>query len=289
VDKERFTVRASASRLDKGLFAIPRKFKDWFPDEKGQILVMFDEGDTPKALTFHPYDATAKESRIFGLHSWYAKRGVRQGDLITLTLEDRGQRLYRMALDRYLLARQEQTARQKLREASTDSEAEQQLTILWKVTKGRPREIAERELLQIAKQSARQPRPTILPVPAERREGVPPGIRILLRELHEGKCQICSFTFEKRNGEPYFEIHHLEPKVGHHPTNLLVVCPNCHAQLEHAAVSDFKWAGHWLIGLAVNGKRLSVRQPLAHDSIRRTLLSILVVMAATRARCLLCH
>jgi len=281
-DRQRFTVRASASRIDKGLFGIPQKFKDWFPEEKGQIQVVLDDEDTSKTLTFHPYDATTKESRIFGLRNWYAKRDVRQGDLISVTLEDRDRRLYRIALERYLLERQEQLARQRLQEASTDSEAEQQLTILWRVTKRRPREVAQRELLQIAQQSARQSRPTVLPAAAERREGVPPGTRILLRELHEGKCQICSFTFEKRNGEPYFEIHHLDPKIGHHPTNLLVVCPNCHAQLEHAAVSDLRWAGQWLVGLAINGKRLSVRQPLAHDSIRRALLGLFIVITAIR-------
>jgi len=281
-DRERFTVRASASRLDKGLLAIPQKFKNWFPEEKGQIQVVFDDDDTSKTLTFHPYDATTKESRIFGLRNWYTKRDVRQGDLISVSLEDRGRRLYRIALERYLLERQEQSARQRLREATTDSEAEQQLTILWRVTKRRPREVAQRELLQIAQQSARQSRPTVIPSAAEHREGVPPGTRILLRELHEGKCQICSFTFEKRNGEPYFEIHHLDPKIGHHPTNLLVVCPNCHAQLEHAVVSDLRWAGPWIVGLAINGKRLSVRQPFAHDSVRRALLGLFVVIAAIR-------
>ena len=117
---------------------------------------------------------------------------------------------------------------------------------------------------------------------AERHEGVPPGIRILLREMHDGKCQLCSFTFEKRNGEPYFEIHHLDPKVGHHPNNLLVVCPNCHAQFEHATVTDFRWTGNWLVGVAINGKRVSIRQPLAHDSIRRGLLGLVIVVAAAR-------
>ncbi|MGA2905749.1 MAG: HNH endonuclease, partial [Candidatus Korobacteraceae bacterium] len=161
-------------------------------------------------------------------------------------------------------------------------EAEQQLTILGRLARKRPREVAQEELLRIVQQSARQPRPRVLPAVAERREGVPAGTRVLLRELHDGKCQICSFTFEKRNGEPYFEIHHLDPRIGHHPTNLLVVCPNCHAQLEHAMLGDFRWAGHWLVGLSINGKRLSVRQPLAHDSMRRALLGLFIVIATLR-------
>ena len=109
-----------------------------------------------------------------------------------------------------------------------------------------------------------------------------PGIRVLLQELHDGKCQLCSFTFEKRNGEPYFEIHHLDPGVGHHPSNLVVVCPNCHAQFEHATVTDFRWAGKWLVGVMINGRCFALRQPLTHDSLRRALLGWGIVVAATQ-------
>jgi hypothetical protein len=101
-----------------------------------------------------------------------------------------------------------------------------------------------------------------------------------LRAFHEGKCQLCSFTFEKRDGEPYFEIHHLDAKLGHHPHNLLVLCANCHAQLEHAAVTDFAWAGSWLIGLTINGRRVCVRQPLAPDLSPRSMLGIALIFAA---------
>jgi len=283
-DKQGFTMRASASRLSKGLLAVPQKFKEWFPGEKGQIHVVFDDEEKARPLTFHPYDPTVKESRIFGLRQWFSKRSVREGDLISVTVEDVDRRLYRIALDRFIRERQEEQSRQKLHAAGTDSEAEQELSTLSRLTRKRPRELAQEELLRIAQGSVRQPRPRVFPGAIERHEGVPSGLRILLRELHDGKCQLCSFTFEKRNGEPYFEIHHLEPKIGHHPSNLLVVCPNCHAQFEHARVTDFRWAGAWLIGVAINGKRMSVRQPLAHDSIRRALLGWTIVVVATQFR-----
>ena len=281
-EKQRFTIRASGSRLEKSLLAIPQKFKGWFPREKGQIQVVFDDEDKAKALTFHPYDPEVKESRVFGLGRWFSKRGVREGDLISITLEDPARRLYRIALDRFVREREEQKARQKLQAARTDSEAEQELSTLSRLTRKRPLELAQEELLRIAQESLRQPRPRVFPGAPERHEGVPSGIRVLLRELHDGKCQLCSFTFEKRNGEPYFEIHHLDPKVGHHPSNLLVVCPNCHAQFEHATVTDFKWAGNWLVGVLINGKWVAVRQPLAHGSIRRALLGLGIVVAATQ-------
>src|SRR5205085_5680230 len=76
-------------------------------------------------------------------------------------------------------------------------------------------------------------------------EAVPPSIRVLLEAVHQGKCQICDFTFKKRDGKPYFEIHHLEPDKGHHPMNVLVICPNCHAQLENATVTDMERMMGW--------------------------------------------
>jgi hypothetical protein len=279
-EKQSFTIRLSASRLGKGLLAIPQRFKNWFPSEKGQIQVIFDDEEKSKALTFHPYDLVAKENRIFGLSHWFSKRRVGEGDLISITLEDLDRRVYRIALDRFVREREEQKSRQKLHVARTDLEAEQHLSTLSRLTRKRPRQLAKEELLRIAQESPRQPRPRVLPGVAERHGGVPSGIRVLLRELHDGKCQLCSFTFEKRNGDPYFEIHHLDPGVGHHPSNLLVVCPNCHAQFEHAKITNFEWTGSWLVRVTINGKRIAVRQPVVHDSIGRTLLALGIIVAA---------
>jgi len=233
-DKQRFTIRASASRLDKGLLAIPQKFKGSFPGEKGQIQVLFDD-------------------------------------------EENVRRLYRIALDRYVRERQEQNARQRLQAAGTDLEAEQVA-----VDQKAPARAGRRRAVAYCSGLGTQTACERNSGAVERREGVPSGIRILLRELHDGKCQLCSFTFEKRNGEPYFEIHHVDPKIGHHPSNLLVVCANCHAQFEHARLADFTWAGNWLVGVAINGKRISVRQPLVHDSIRRALLGLAIVVGVAR-------
>ena len=279
--KQSFSIRASASRLEKGFLAIPQRFRGWFPSERGQILVVFDDEEKSKTLTYHPYGPEVKENRIFGVGRWFSKRGVADGDLISITLEDLDRRLYRIASDRYIREREERKARQKLQSAQTDAEAEQELRTLSRLTKKGPRQQAQEELLRIAQKSPRQPRPRVFPRPAERRENVPPGIRVLLRELHRGRCQLCSFTFQKRNGEPFFEIHHLDPGIGHHPSNLLVVCPNCHAQFEYAEITDWKWSDSWLIAVAINGKRVPVRQPLAHESIGAILvgLSLLVAVA----------
>jgi hypothetical protein len=277
-EKRSFTIRATASRLGKGLLAVPQKFRDLFPHKKGQIQVAFDDEEKTRALTFGPYDPVVKENRIFGLGQWFSKRGVREGDLISITVEDPRNQKYRIALDRFVRQQQEKRSRENLQVSQTDAEAERELNTLSRLTKKRPRELARQEILRIAKESPRQPRVRVSPSAAGHHEGVPCGIRVLLRELHGGKCQLCSFTFKKRNGETYFELHHVDPQVGHHPNNLLVLCANCHAQFEHALVTDFEFAGNWLVGVTINGRRLAVRQPLAQESMKRSILALVIML-----------
>ncbi|HET9179698.1 MAG TPA: HNH endonuclease signature motif containing protein [Terriglobia bacterium] len=284
VRQKSFTITATSSRLAKGLLAIPRKFDSWFPPDTREIQVAFDDEERARGLTFRPYDTSAKESRIFGLGRWFSSRGVREGDLISISVEDRSALLYRVSLDRYLQEQEEQKARRSLHSAPSDPEAYRQLGALAKLTRRRLSEVAQGELLRIAQSSERRPRPETAVAAAGRRASTPPGIRVLLRELYSGKCQICSFTFQMRDGEPYFEVHHLDPNLGHHPTNLLVVCPNCHAQFEHAEITDLKWIGNWLVGVTINGKRFRIRQTLAHDPVRRVGLALLLALAFSQAR-----
>jgi hypothetical protein len=53
------------------------------------------------------------------------------------------------------------------------------------------------------------------------------------------KCQLCGFTFKKKNGENYNEMHHIIPlsKNGKDAEiNTLVLCANCHRQFHYASV-----------------------------------------------------
>jgi len=281
-EKPHFTIRVSASRLAKRLLAIPQKFKNLFPRKKDEIQVIFDDGEKIEKLTFAPYDPKIKESRIFGLSRWFSKRNVQQGDVVSITMEDEEKGIYRIALDRFLRERHEKKARQKMRSARTEGIAQEGLSTLALLTRKRPRQVAEDEILRIAQQSRCQPRPRLRTSASYRYEGVPPGIRILLREVHEGKCQVCSFAFKKRDGEPYFEIHHLDPELGHHPRNVLLLCPNCHAQFEHAMVTGFEWAANWLVGVVINGKPYALRQPFARKSPARIVNGVVLLLVAVQ-------
>jgi len=60
-----------------------------------------------------------------------------------------------------------------------------------------------------------------------------------LKRLYGGKCQICKFTFRKRNGRKYSETHHLIPlgdSGSDSIANITILCANCHRQLTYAKV-----------------------------------------------------
>jgi len=60
-----------------------------------------------------------------------------------------------------------------------------------------------------------------------------------LKALYYNRCQICGFTFAKKNGELYSESHHIVPlrwKGSDDIKNIIILCPNCHKQLHYADV-----------------------------------------------------
>jgi len=63
-------------------------------------------------------------------------------------------------------------------------------------------------------------------------------LRNLMGQKHNYKCQICGFTFKKKNGDFYFEAAHITPMASRQravdtPNNILILCPNHHKMLDH--------------------------------------------------------
>lgn len=71
-------------------------------------------------------------------------------------------------------------------------------------------------------------------------DGKNPAVRQFLLEQYNGRCQICSTTFPKRDGTPYFEVLYL---VSHTAAtwidrtgNTLCLCPTCTSKFLHGQV-----------------------------------------------------
>ncbi|MBA3275152.1 MAG: hypothetical protein H0T72_05100 [Chloroflexia bacterium] len=67
-----------------------------------------------------------------------------------------------------------------------------------------------------------------------------PQVRSFLKEEYAGKCQICSDSFPKRDGETYFECVYLERHIAarwiDRPGNVMCLCASCSAKFEHGSV-----------------------------------------------------
>lgn len=68
-------------------------------------------------------------------------------------------------------------------------------------------------------------------------DGKNPDTREFLLHEHEGRCQICGYTFTQRNGQPYFEGLHLVSRTKaawlDEPGNVVCLCANCCAKMLH--------------------------------------------------------
>jgi len=248
-------VRLTKSRIEKGLLAISRKFRQWFPSSAQKLTVFFDNETVPHLKPYTPYESTARECRIYNLHRWFQKHQATVGDWVEIIAEATGYRLiFRKRIE------EEARFRQELQEATTEEQATEALRKLAQTQRRSPRKAALKELERLAQHPWERKRVTV--APRERYEGVPASLRALLKAVYEGRCQICGFTFRKRNGEPYFEVHHVDPNGGHQPQNLLVLCPNCHAQMEHAEVDVRRDENGWVIAVTINGEEKAVYQAL---------------------------
>ena len=71
-------------------------------------------------------------------------------------------------------------------------------------------------------------------------EGKDKATRAFLREEYGGRCQICYFTFPRRNGRAYFEAVYIVPYTKGRwlddPANTLCLCPNHVAQFLYGAI-----------------------------------------------------
>lgn len=92
------------------------------------------------------------------------------------------------------------------------------------------------------------------------KESTPCNLRVLLGKIYQGHCQICDFWFLKKDNEPFFEIHHINPLLSNNPKNLVIVCANCHSQFEYADVGNEFNQDNWLVKVRFNDKHYPVNQ-----------------------------
>jgi len=253
------TIKITSSRRGKSLLALPKSLTDWFPKEKGKIVLVGDDG-TRQEHAFVPYTGSAKECRIYGISRFYKSQNVQAGDeLVLQKLDDDTFRL----LSEKKFNRQYQQSLSLFENSTDDDSFQKSLENVKKIANIDSTTVLENEFIKLAKIKGAPERNIKTTKSTSRREVVPLYLRKILLSVYEGKCQITQFTFLKKDGNPYFELHHIVPEWGNHIKNLLVVCPNIHAQFTHAhAVPYFDKEDGWLRQVSFNGTSYHVFQKI---------------------------
>lgn len=88
-------------------------------------------------------------------------------------------------------------------------------------------------------------------------------IRTSLKEIYNGKCQICSQTFPKENGEPYFEgvylVSYTKARWIDNLGNVLCLCPTCCAKFKHGSVEPGDNIEEQINSLQLTGGKLHIK------------------------------
>ena len=278
MNKNSIRIKLTPSRLDKGLLAIPKRYEHLFPNHPGKINVFLGKVQVIEQKKYTPYKSSANECRIYGLRDWFEKLKAQSGDWVELSVLDVTNAKYRIVFRNQ--EKEEKRWRKKFQKAQTEMEAKEALKKIARAKWQSQNKVALKELQKLAKMKWERKRVAVKS--RERYEGVPPYLRTLLKTVYKGRCQICSFTFNKCNGKPYFEIHHVESNFGHQPQNLLLLCPNCHAEMEHTNVELERDHQEWVIHVIFNGERKAVIQML-RGVVGPNLLIILMISMALNA------
>jgi len=255
------TIKITRSRIDKGLLAIPKVFSDFLPKDNQNIKVYLDDSNKFQIKKFSSFYSSTNENRIGGLGSWFEKNQIKEGDEIILQVINKNEFIYRLVLEKKFLDRTVE-----LQNDFDRSEDEEKTKLnIEKISNWvqiEKNQIISNEFIRLSNSGLIDIRKRVRKTENYIREIIPANIRTILGNIYNGICQVCSFTFLKKDNKPYYEIHHLNPSLGHHPKNLLLVCANCHRQFEYSNVRTFYNKDRWLVKVLFNEKEFKINQAI---------------------------
>ncbi|MGI9461414.1 MAG: HNH endonuclease [Alphaproteobacteria bacterium] len=250
------TIKITQSRIAKGLLAIPVSLIDKFP-KKNRIITVF-ENDKAVEKPYTSYNSSSKECRIGGMQNFYKKYKIQNGDeLVIIILSNNNYKI----IPEKIFKKEFQTLENKIDNTIEDHKIDLLFKDLSKLTNQNQSAVMQNEFIRLATNDFEN-RKIIKNKNIFHKDSVPPAIRNILLTLYQGKCQLSNFTFMMKNDKPYFELHHINPKLGHHVKNLLVVSPNIHAQFTHANFQQIFDNDGWLRKVIFDYQQYNVFQAI---------------------------
>jgi hypothetical protein len=255
------TIKITKSRIDKGLLAIPKSFSNFLPKSSQKIKVYLNNLKLPKIKTFSSFDSSTNENRIGGLRDWFYENEVKEGDELVLQLLDKEQSTFRLLKEEEFI-KITRGLQSDFDVSVNDQIAYEKIKLISHITQVEKSKIIYNEFLRLSKYANDETRKRIKTSNHYSKERTPVNIRIILENIYKGYCQVCAFSFLKRDNLPYYEIHHLYAALGNHLKNLILVCANCHRQFEFANVKKFEDEKGWLTKVCFNKNEYSVKQAI---------------------------
>ena len=249
------TIKLTKNRLDKGLLAIPVSLTNLFSKDYSNVTLINELGKE-ETKVFTPYTSSSRECRIGGMREFYEKYKLKAGDEVVIQkINDTKFKIIPENLFHGIINNFENN----LDLSENEKQFSKVIEKISQTVNQTKENVIKNEFVRLASKSI-DPRKHIVKEKVMMRETVPYSIRKILLYLYKGRCQVSGFTFLMKNGEPYFEIHHINPLKGHHIKNLLVVCPNTHAQFTYSNVKhDFDKYG-WLRKVKFNNEPNNIFQ-----------------------------
>ena len=255
------TFKVTKSRIDKGLLAIPKSLaREYFPDYNSKIRVFSNESGRFEAKNYTSFSSSSREARIGGMRLWYYKNKISDGDEIVVQAIDRENLKYKILPEKHFLGEIQQLQK-GFDKSKNETEAGDCISVISSLTSLDKSTIALNEALRLI-QSTKQARKYSSQNVRRLKESVPASLKSLLREIYQGRCQLTNFGFTMKNGKPYFEVHHINASIGNYIKNLLVVCPNIHAQFTYANVHLKFDDDGWLHKVRLNKTEFVVTQKI---------------------------
>ncbi len=249
------TIKTTKSRIGKGLLAIPVSLISQFPKLASKIYVLNDKGQEEEK-TYTPYQSSSRECRIGGLKAFYSKYKIKDGDEIVIQILDEGK--YKVIPEKIFNERIKKLEN-NFEKSLNDIEIEKNIQNLSYATNKSSIEVIQSEFVRMSQKEIYERKIKLIPS-SKIKENVSASLRKILIVLYGGKCQISGFTFIMKNGNPYFEIHHIDSVKGNHIKNLLVVSPNIHAQFTYTEPEHYFDSDSWLRKVKLNDNAYTVFQ-----------------------------
>jgi hypothetical protein len=253
------TIKITQSRINKGLIAIPMSLAKWFPEHNVRIQVCLDDAINPEIKQYSSYKSRTRECRIGGMAEWFRDNKIKDGDEIVIQLIDKEHFVYRLIPEsKFILKTHE--LENNLDSSDSEMSAEEEIEKLSKWTGIYQGKVVLNEYCRLINTIPTEERRYVNKRLKQARESTPSNLRVLLGNIYKGHCQVCDFWFLKKDNDPYFEIHHINPLFSNYPKNLLVVCANCHKQFEYADVRNEFNQDNWIVKVRFNDKIYPVNQ-----------------------------